>query len=142
MAGTGDHRSGRTDAVSEVVGPKQFRINAFQKPPPAGLFQTEEGLKGTSKTGGTSFLGHATGDIKVETDGVKNYRISGEKRTARGINIIARPSRGIATSLQKRFSWTGFSVLLTAGFVVAYHHPAILGYFISRGGTIIIKFAY
>jgi hypothetical protein len=84
----------RIDVVDKVLLPSPAAsAGCVSAPPLAGLFQTEEGLKGTSTTGATSFLGKPLGDIKLETDGVANYKISGSGRTRNG-NFVKNPPGG------------------------------------------------
>jgi hypothetical protein len=71
----------REDVATKVLlGPS--RPNCVKALPLVALFQTESGKEGKSGTGGTSFRGLPLGDIRVTTDGVTEYRISGTGRVA------------------------------------------------------------
>jgi len=58
------------------------------------LFQTEQGKIGDSATGSTSFLGMPIGSIKLTTDGVTAYQISGSGDTGDGV-ACRPPSNGV-----------------------------------------------
>lgn len=73
----------REDVVDKVlIGNK--RASCVTAPPLQALFQTEDGLKGCSSTGCTSFTGLSIGDIKLFTDGRSDYAISGNNRVHGG----------------------------------------------------------
>ncbi len=54
--------------------------NCVTAPPVEYVFQTEDGLAGTSSTGRTTFSGLPIGDIKLTTDGDQYYWVSGNNR--------------------------------------------------------------
>ena len=83
----------REDVTTKVLlGPGRPRC--VTAPPLAALFQTESGKAGTSDTGSTSFRGLPVGDIRVVTDGVTDYRISGTGRVGAG-GKCANPAAGV-----------------------------------------------
>ena len=69
----------RVDVVEKIlIG--DDRADCVTAPALKALYQTEEGKEGCSSTGCTSFAGTAVGDIKLTTDGVTGYLISGTGR--------------------------------------------------------------
>jgi beta-lactamase superfamily II metal-dependent hydrolase len=82
----------RADVTTKVlIGPG--RPACVQSPPLVALFQTENGQQGSSSTGATSFDGLPIGDIKVTTDGVSEYRISGTGRVGDHVSC-SNPAAG------------------------------------------------
>ena len=80
----GMFRHPRTDVVENVLLGEP-RLDCLDNTPALlGLFQTEDGLRGKSSTGSTSFEGTTIGDIKLVTDGRAEFRIFGTGRTANG----------------------------------------------------------
>ena len=73
----------RQDVVNKVLL-QDDQVSCVAAPPVKALFQTEEGLKGCSITGCTSFSGTVMGDIKLVTDGKKDYTITGNNRVHGG----------------------------------------------------------
>ena len=73
----------REDVVDKVLIGNQ-RAGCVTAPPLQALFQTEDGLKGCSSTGCTSFTGLSIGDIKLVTDGQRDYAVSGNNRVHGG----------------------------------------------------------
>ncbi|NVJ99315.1 MAG: hypothetical protein HWE25_14265 [Alphaproteobacteria bacterium] len=74
----GTFRHPRVDVVEKILLTEgEERAGCVKAPPLKALFQTDGGLAGTSSTGATSFAGKIIGDIKLVTNGVSNYRISG-----------------------------------------------------------------
>jgi beta-lactamase superfamily II metal-dependent hydrolase len=73
----------REDVVDKVLLPGN-RAECVKAPPLKALFQTEDGIKGCSSTGCTSFSGRSVGDIKLKTDGKTGYTISGSNRVHGG----------------------------------------------------------
>jgi hypothetical protein len=69
----------RQDVVDKVLL-DGARAPCVTAPPLKALFQTEEGSKGCSSTGCTSFHGMVVGDIKLTTDGKTGYTITVSKR--------------------------------------------------------------
>ncbi len=85
-------RHPREDVVDKVlVG--DDRANCVNEAELQELFQTEEGVAGSSSTGATSFSGTVIGDIKLITDGKKTYRISGSGRVTEG-EVESNPANG------------------------------------------------
>ena len=77
-------RHPRTDVVENILLGEP-RLDCLDNTPALlGLFQTEDGLRGKSSTGSTSFEGTTIGDIKLVTDGRAEFRIFGTGRTANG----------------------------------------------------------
>ena len=77
----GDFLHPREDVVTKVLlGPVPARPPCVTAPPLVALFQTENGQSGSSTTGGTSFRSLPIGDIRVTTDGLTDYLISGSGR--------------------------------------------------------------
>jgi len=73
----------REDVVDKVlIGP--HRPSCVTAPPVKDLFQTEDGEKGCSSTGCTSFTGVPIGDIRLVTDGKTKYEINGSNRVHGG----------------------------------------------------------
>ena len=73
----------REDVVDKVlIGDK--RAACVTAPPLKALFQTEDGVKGCSSTGCTSFTGLSVGDIQLTTDGEHDFKITGDNRVHDG----------------------------------------------------------
>ena len=73
----------RADVVDKILlGDK--RADCVTAPALKALFQTEDGEKGCLKTGCTSFSGLAMGDIKLVTDGLTDYTVTGNDRVHGG----------------------------------------------------------
>ncbi len=66
----------RVDVVEKILLGDN-RPDCVVAPPLEALFQTEQGVKGTSSTGSTSFKGKVIGHIRLVTDGHSGYYISG-----------------------------------------------------------------
>jgi beta-lactamase superfamily II metal-dependent hydrolase len=73
----------RGDVVDRVLIGNN-RAECVSALPLKGLFQTEDGEEGCSSKGCTSFSGRAIGDIKLLTDGRRNYTIQGSNRVHGG----------------------------------------------------------
>lgn len=73
----------RRDVMDKVLlGPD--RPSCVTAPPVKEAFQTEDGEKGCSATGCTSFAGRVLGDIRLVTDGRSGYTITGTGRVHSG----------------------------------------------------------
>lgn len=70
-----------TDAV--LLGPS--RAACVAAPALRALFQTEGGRPGRTDNGGTSFAGIPLGDIRLTTDGVTGFEITGSARTSNNV---------------------------------------------------------
>ena len=71
----------REDVVDTILLEGELRIASdctFTAPPLIELLQTEDGKKGESRTGCTSFSGKTIGNIKLITDGQTEYTITGD----------------------------------------------------------------
>lgn len=73
----------REDVVDKVLIGSQ-RASCVTALPLQALFQTEDGLKGCSSTGCTSFTGLTIGNIKLITDGQRDYVITGDNEVHGG----------------------------------------------------------
>ena len=86
LISVGEHNSSylhpREDVVDKVLIGKK-RASCVNAAALKDLFQTEDGEKGCSSTGCTSFTGTPIGDIRLVTDGVK-YEITGSNRVHGG----------------------------------------------------------
>jgi beta-lactamase superfamily II metal-dependent hydrolase len=88
----GTFRHPREDVTTKVLlGPG--RPACVTAPPLVALFQTESGKAGSSTTGSTSFRGLPIGDIRVMTDGMSDYQVSGTGRVRDGV-ACANPAAG------------------------------------------------
>ncbi len=86
----GDFRHPR-DNVVDLILLGYSRAPCVKAPPLEALFQTEDGIKGCSKTGCTSFSGCPIGDIKVTTDGKSEFTITGNNRIHKWSRFEACP---------------------------------------------------
>lgn len=84
----------REDVVDKVLIGNR-RASCVEAPPLKALFQTEDGEEGCSSTGCTSFTGLAIGDIKLVTDGKREYTITGNNRVHGGDReaVLGKPWR-------------------------------------------------
>lgn len=81
----------RQDVVERVLLGND-RAPCVSAPPLKALFQTDEGIKGCSKTGCTSFAGMVVGDIKLVTDGASGYTITVSNRL-HGKSTVKMPTQ-------------------------------------------------
>ena len=82
----GNFKHPRADVVDGILldGPSRFTIACNLEPPLIELLQTEDGKEGESSTGRTSFSGKTIGNIKLVTDGKREYTISGDNEVHEG----------------------------------------------------------
>ncbi len=73
----------RTDVVDKVL---RAQATACITVPAADVYQTEEGAPSGSLT---SFSGYCVGDIKITTDGVSTFTVSGNGAVTQGPNEVA-----------------------------------------------------
>lgn len=77
----------RTDVVDGILLDGALRNASacdLVAPPLVELLQTEDGKAGESTTGSTSFGGKTIGNIKLVTDGEREYTITGDNRVHEG----------------------------------------------------------
>ncbi len=77
----------RTDVVDGILldGPlRDASACDLTAPPLLDLLQTEDGKAGQSSTGSTSFSGKTIGNIKLITDGEREYTIEGDNLVHEG----------------------------------------------------------
>lgn len=82
----GTFRHPREDVVDAILldGPLRQTVACNLVSPLVELLQTEDGIEGESSTGKTSFNGKTIGNIKLITDGQREYTITGDNKVHQG----------------------------------------------------------